>query len=95
MKRKFKFVKDPYQTGCNHVEYKDDLILVEYYDDGSGIIEVAEGIEIFDEGTHASRIQELKQAISLLTKALKRIKSLGNPREALKKFEKQLETSTE
>ena len=77
MKRKVKYRKGRF--GHDFIKYKDKVIDMEVFRDGSGHIEIKD-IDFFStEGTHKSRIKELERFVSKANTALKILEQIENP----------------
>lgn len=68
------------KPGSTYMEYEDDTIYVSCYDDGTGHLEVKDIGFVTEEGTHKSRISELKQKARVIAKALKILEQLEDPK---------------
>ena len=80
MKRSVKHNKGKWD-GLDYIEYEDKTLSMEVFDDGSGKLYVGDISFYLEDGTHASRVQELKKFVRVASKALKTLEDIGNPKQ--------------
>lgn len=66
--------------GFEYVKYEDKTLSMKVFDDGSGELSV-DGIGFHSEsGTHSMRVQDLKNMKRVISKALKTLEQIENPK---------------